>query len=239
MCPAPLLHSFAFPIVRRSCQSTRSDSKMNHVPVHLELVADIGDFHRDAMEMPCDLLIVGLQCQQSKAENIFQKILDNFDISIFLAKSMYQRIKKYLQPLKGIDCISVPGVTFEDLASVKLSNANSSISEPFHREAQESHHNTSHNLPVYLIYLRCVCVCLMMFLNGVFDYLCLIIILCHVCLLQTFKCFLLWCFESRLGLRPKEWTMPARIIEAKACACWIISLDVDFVYFSQFQFVHA
>lgn len=64
----------------------------------------------------------------------------------------------------------------------------------------------------------------MMFLNGVFDYFCFIIILCHVCLLlESFKYFLLWCFESRLGLRPKEWTMPARIIEAKACACWIIS----------------
>lgn len=50
---------------------------------------------------------------------------------------------------RRIDCISVPGVTFEDLASVKPSNANSSTSEPFHREAQESHHNTSHNLRVY------------------------------------------------------------------------------------------
>ena len=193
--------------------------------------------------MPCDLLIVALQCQQSKAENIFSKILDNLDISIFLAKSMYQRIKTYLQTLKRIGCISVPGVTFEDLASVKPSNANSSISEPFHREAQQSHHNTSHNLPMYfdVIYLRLVC--LMIFLNGVFDYFCFIIILCHVCLLQNFKCFLLWCFESRLGLPPKEWTMPARIIEAKACACWIISCiktsDVVFVYFSWFQFAHA
>ena len=131
---------------------------------------------------------------------------------------------------RRIDCISVPGVTFEDLASVKPSNANSSTSEPFHREAQESHHNTSHNLPVYFDIFE-MCVCLMMCLNGVFDYFCFIIILCHVCLLlESFKCFLLWCFESRLGLRPKEWTMPARIIEAKACACWIISLDVVFVF---------
>lgn len=44
--------------------------------------------------MPCDLLIVGLQCQQSKADRQhISKNYDNFDISIFLAKSMYQRIE--------------------------------------------------------------------------------------------------------------------------------------------------
>ena len=191
--------------------------------------------------MPWELLIVGLQCQQSKADNIFQKILDNFDISIFLTKSMYQQIEasskiKGRLVAKGL----VASRSQEWLLKIWPVSSPATQTQAFQNHSIEKHKNLTITLRTtclcILIYLRCVCVCLMMFLNGVFDYFCFIIIWCHVCLLQTFKCFLLWCFESRLGLRPKEWTMPARIIEAKACACWIISSiktsDVVFVCFS-------
>lgn len=76
---------------------------MNHIPVRLEFhrLFRRRDFHRDAMEMPCDLLIVGLQCQQSKAENIFFKKLLTTSISLYSWQSPTKQ--KISSNTKGVD----------------------------------------------------------------------------------------------------------------------------------------
>ena len=76
-----------FPIARRSCQSTRSDSKMNHVPVHLELVADIGIF----IEMPwrCHAIVwlSDFNASRARQKTYFKKVLTT-SISLYSWQSL-------------------------------------------------------------------------------------------------------------------------------------------------------